>query len=132
MYAFIPFFILCRHLSKDDRQKNEEKKRENKINSQIGVLNSQIDVLKKENIKLKEEGESLRRHIKEMNDTPIVAKLLFVNDVHRDSVFVSHSLLVDGHEATFSVKYGSGRISTETVDVNSPRFELLSKLNFAN
>ena len=88
--------------------------------------------MKKENIKLKEEGESLRRHIKEMNDTPIVAKLLFVNDVHRDSVFVSHSLLVDGHEATFSVKYGSGRISTETVDVNSPRFELLSKLNFAN
>ena len=52
-----------------------------------------------------------------MNTHPIATKLLSVNDVHK---------------ATFSVKYGSGQISIETVDINSSRFKLLSNLNFSN
>lgn len=131
-FGLIPFIILCMILSEEDRQKNKDKERENKTNSQIDVLKKENIKLKEENVKLKKEGESLRRHIKEMNDTPIVAKLLFTNEIHRNSIVVSHSLLVDGHEATFKVKYANGRIGTETVNVESHRFELLSNLDFLN
>ena len=81
------------------------------------TLNTENKKLKNECEELKNECEVLRKLFVEMNTHPIATKLLSVNDVHK---------------ATFSVKYGSGQISTETVDINSSRFKLLSNLNFSN
>lgn len=137
LFFFIAFLVVTKDARKIKRMQREvdkvkRKEEEEKNRAQIAL-----------------QQEALRI-AKEKDNNPIAATLMFVEDKYGTSLSGGLALMAIGgiiggtfgaaygaHKAsntktgtiaTFSVKYESGRKGTETVDVNSERFQKLAKL----
>lgn len=135
-YGWIICLILCRILSKSDRKEFKEKQILQKAIKQKQYAEERAKEIEAK-LREKERKERLERMVKEeslKDSTPIEVTFMFTTP-KRDTYCKFFGLgkpvyqITTGHEATFRVKYASGRIGTETVDVDSSRFKELVVLS---
>ena len=137
-------FPLCLMWSKNDRHRKQE--------VQLRIQK----IRKEEKIQAKKMAEEMSKKIRNdqiKDQTPVEATLLFTKNKYGSGSVLGMAAIglaiggplcaaygaskgaaqrIVGHEATFKVKYASGRIGTETVDTNSVRFDQLVKLKHVN
>ena len=142
----LPIYLIVRRLamSKEDLQKEREAAAE-----RVAKWNAKAEEAKKKQEADRKYRELCKKYADERKaaDKKAVSAVLISTDSKKSGVSAAGRAVVGGAllgpvgaiagaasgtskatKATFSVKYASGRVATETVDVNSSRFRELSAL----